>query len=57
MGGHVNPWRRAPAKFQGRVNRPGDLNIKGAEIEIKISETIVKRSSEFDPLSVYDIYP
>ena len=40
MGGHVNPWRRAPAKFQGRVNRPGDLKIKGTEIEIKISETI-----------------
>ncbi len=57
MGGHVNPSEEAPAKFQGRVNKPGDLKIKGTEIEIKISETIARRSSEFDPLSVYDIYP
>ena len=57
MGGHVNLQEEAPAKFQGRANKPGTLKIKGTDIEIKISETIAQRSSEFDPLSVYDIYP
>ena len=41
MGGHVNLQEEAPAKFQGRANIPGGLNVKGAEIEIKINETIV----------------
>ena len=40
MGGHVNLACEAPAKFQGRANKPGAIKIKGTELEIKISETI-----------------
>ena len=40
MGGHVNLGYEAPAKFQGRANKPGAIKIKGTEMEIKISETI-----------------
>ena len=49
MGGHVNLWREAPAKFQGGANEPGALKIKGTEIEIKISETIDAAIDKFDP--------